>query len=407
MPEYQYLGVDRDGKKVQGKVSANSEGDLRMILRGQGVRPTKITKAGGFGAGGDLRSLFGGGKSIPLETLLTFTRQMHVLLTSGIPLVQALDILSDQSIGKELKSIIITIKDRVSQGSFLWQALATFPKAFSKMYVALIRAGESSGSMDSMLKRLGRYLEDSDKMRKMLKSAMIYPSVVVLFGIAVITGMLVFVVPKFETMLRSSGQELPLPTMILINFSHFIGSNIMILSALFGLGIYLFLQFIRSNEGRAFMQRAFFKAPLFGPLMQKSGVARFSRTLSTLLGSGINLLDAIDITKTTIDHAVLEDATQKIRGSIEGGKTLGMVMSKMPVFPKMAVQMIMVGESTGHLEAMLERVAEFYESEVEMLVAGLTKLIEPAILVILGGAVGGILIAMYLPVFKLAGAAGQ
>jgi type IV pilus assembly protein PilC len=403
MAEFQYFGVDKDGKKVSGKVAANSEGDLRMILRGQGIRPLKIAKAG---AGSGVKALVkGSGKTVAIDILLTFTRQLHVLLTSGIPLVQALDILSDQAVGREMKDTIVTIKDRVSQGSFLWQSLAAYPRTFSKMYVALIRAGESSGSMDTMLKRLGRYLEDADKMRKLLKSAMIYPVVIVSLGVAIIGGMMVFVVPKFEVMLRSAGQELPMPTQVLINISQFLIKNIILIIAISGFSIYFLLQFLKSPEGRAVSQRLMFNVPLFGPLMQKSGVARFSRTLGTLLGSGINLLDAIDICKTTVDNAVIEDATAKIRGAIESGKTLGQVMNKMTVFPKMSVQMIMVGESTGNLESMLDRVAEFYENEVETLVNGLTKLIEPLILVVLGGAVGGILIAMYLPVFKLAGAA--
>ena len=406
MAEFQYYGVDRQGKKVSGKVSASNEGDLRMILRGQGVRPIKILKSGSIQS--NIKGLIkGSGKAVRVDILLTFTRQLHVLLTSGIPLVQALDILSDQAVGRELKGIIVSLKERVSQGSFLWQSLAAYPMTFSKMYVALIRAGESSGSMDTMLKRLGRYLEDADKLRKLLKSAMIYPVVVVLLGVVIIGGMLVFVVPKFETMLRSSGQELPMPTQFLINVSHFIAKNILIIFAIVGFTTYFFLQFIRSQEGRAVFQRLLFNVPVFGPLMQKAGVARFARTLGTLLGSGINLLDAIDIVKTTVDNAVVEEATGKIRGAVESGKTLGQVMNKMTVFPKMAVQMIMVGESTGHLEGMLDRVAEFYESEVETMVNGLTKLIEPIILVVLGGAVGGILIAMYLPVFKLAGAAGS
>lgn len=405
MAEYQYSGVDREGKKVNGKLSAQNEGELRMFLRNQGIRPQKISKAGAAAESGKAPSSRGG-KHVAVDVLLTFTRQLHVLLTSGIPLVQALDILSDQAVGRELKDIILSLKDKVSQGSFLWQALAQYPRTFSKMYIALIRAGEASGSMDTMLKRLGRYLEDADKMRKLLKGAMIYPVMVILIGIAIITGMLVFVVPKFELMLKASGQELPWLTQTLIDISHFIGHNMIMIAVVLVISVYFGRSFVRSPEGKALLQRVFYNVPIFGPLQQKAGVARFSRTLGTLLASGVNLLDAIDICRTTIDHAVIEDATKKIRGAIESGKTLGMVLNKITVFPKMAVQMIMVGESTGHLEGMLDRVAEFYESEVETLVGGLTKLIEPLVLVVLGGAVGTILIAMYLPVFKMAGTMG-
>jgi type IV pilus assembly protein PilC len=404
MAEFAYQGVDRAGKKVSGKLEAASEGDLRMALRAQGVRPTRISRGGGGIVAKAARSGTTSG-GVPIDVLVTFTRQLQVLIGSGIPLVQGLEILIDQANNARMKAIITEIRDKVSSGSYLWQTIQAYPQVFPKLYVALIRAGEASGSMDQMLKRLSRYLEDADRLRKMLKSASMYPTIVISIGIGVIALMLIFVIPKFEELLKGSGQELPAPTQFVIDASHFLVGNALYLVVGGGVAFYLLRRYFRSDEGRAFRDRVLFRAPIFGVIMQKGGVARFARTMQTLLASGVNLVDAIDICKSTIDNAVLEAAVGTIRSEIEAGKTLGAVVSQLTVFPKMATQMISVGEQTGNLDQMLDKVADFYEAEVETLVAGLTKLIEPFVLVFLGGTVGGLMIAMYLPIFKLAGGA--
>jgi type IV pilus assembly protein PilC len=403
MPEFSYQGVDKTGKKVTGKMNVPSEGDLRMALRGQGIRPVRIGKVSAINR--DLGSMFGGGQGISLEQLVTFTRQLNVLITSGIPIVQGLEILAEQTSTRQMKTMILTMKERVAQGSYFWESLAAFPKAFPKIYISLIRAGETSGSVDQMLKRLSRYLEDANRLRKMVKSAMMYPGIVVSVGIGVIAMMLTFVIPKFEELLKSSGQELPGPTQFVLDLSHFMTGNIVYIVGGTTTAIVLGTKYVKSKEGRAFVDRMMWGAPLFGNIMRKAGTARFSRTMQTLLASGVNLIDAVEICKETVDNAVLEAAVGKIRGEIEAGKTFGMVVTRLKVFPEMAVQMMTVGESTGNLDQMLDKVADFYEEEVENLVQGLTKLIEPLILVFLGGTVGGLLIAMYLPIFKLAGAA--
>jgi type IV pilus assembly protein PilC len=400
MPQYLYKGVDRQGKPVKGEIDLASEGELRMMLRSQGVRPTKIQVANALNKG--LGSIMKSSDTMSTEAILVFTRQLQVLISSGIPVVQGLEILQEQMADKSASRIVAAIKDKVSAGSYLWEAIAGFPKAFPKIYVSLIRAGEASGSIDQMLKRLSRYIEDADRVRKMLKSAMMYPIMVVSIGVGVVALMLVFVIPKFEEMLKGSGQELPVPTQFVINLSHLLADNIVYIVAVLIVGGVLGLRFVRSDEGKVIIDRVMFKAPLFGGLMQKAGTARFSRTMGTLLASGVNLIDAIDICKSTIDNAVLESAVGRIRAEVEAGKTLGLVIGKLGVFPKMACQMISVGESTGALDKMLEKVADFYEEEVETVIGGLTKLIEPAILVFLGGTVGGLMIAMYLPIFKLA-----
>jgi type IV pilus assembly protein PilC len=405
VPIYEYQGVDKSGKKASGKLEFQTEGELRMALREQGIRPIKIAR-GGESLDSKIAKMFGGGlKSVPMIVLVGFTRQLQVLMGSGIPLVQGLDILADQQSDATMKTVIIAVREKVSQGSYLWEALGNYPQIFPKIYLALIRAGEASGSMDAMLKRLSRYLEDSDRTMKMIKSAMMYPIIVSCVGSGVVALMLIFVIPKFEDMLKSAGQELPGPTLFVIFLSHFLIANILYILGGIGVAVYLLRRYIKSDEGRAVKDRIMFRMPLFGPMLQKGGVARFSRTMNTLLAAGVNLIDAVDICKMTIDNAVLEDAVGRIRVEIEAGKTLGTVVSKLDVFPKMAVQMISVGESTGNLDKMLEKVADFFEAEVEILTAGLSKLIEPIVLVLLGGSVGGMMIAMYLPIFKLAGGA--
>jgi type IV pilus assembly protein PilC len=406
-PQYAYAGVDKAGKKVTGMIEAAEEGQVRMQLRSMGVRPNRLGLAGAMNK--DLGSLFSGGGTTTRLTLmqqLTFTRQLTVLISAGIPIVQGLDILTEQALERGPRLVFGGLKDKVSGGSFLWESMSAYPNAFPKMYVALIRAGEASGSIDQMLGRLGEYLESTEKLRRLVKGAMMYPAIVTMIGGGVIGLMMIFVIPKFEEILAGNGQEMPLPTQVVITMSHFLIHNLWYILAGMITGGFLLLRFLRTAEGKATLDRILFRAPLFGSLMQRQGVARFSRTMGTLLVSGVNLIDAIDICQATINNAVLEEAVGKIRVEIEAGRTLGYVLQKIKVFPRMAVQMISVGEATGSLDSMLEKVAQFYEEEVEMAVNSMSKLMEPIVLVVLGGTVGGMMIAMYLPIFKVAGTSG-
>lgn len=398
MAEFKYEGVDRAGKRVKGQLNAASEGDIRVLLRGQGVRPLRIAPVSVTQR--DLGSFFASNTISSLE-VLHFTRQLQVLLGSGVSLPQSLDILADQASSTNLRNLCNGVKNKISEGSYLWEALSAYPKAFPRLYLALVRAGESSGALDQMLRRLSSYLEDADRLRRMLKSAMMYPAIVITIGIGVISAMLIFVIPKFEDLIKGSGGQLPGPTQFVIDASHFLGDHWIHILGVGGAGGFLLKRFFSSREGKIVFDRAMFKMPLFGPLMQKGGTARFTRTLGTLLASGVGLLDAIDICRQTIDNAVLEEAVGTVRAEIEQGKSLSVVFGRLAVFPKMATQMMSVGESTGQLDKMLEKVADFYEAEVESMVSGLTKLIEPFILVFLGGTVGGMMIAMYLPIFKM------
>ncbi len=407
MADFEYQGVDRAGKRVTGTVTAAGEGDVRVALRSQGVRPTRIArKKGGGASGGGLAALLSGGPAQPslnLKQKVLFTRQLQVMVSAGIPLVQAIDILGEQTLDASLRTILRDVRDRVSQGAFFWESLAAYPKAFPKVYVSLIRAGESSGSLDTILKRLSRYLEDTDRLRKMVTGALTYPAVVSAVGVVIIILMLMFVIPKFESMISAQGEEMPLPTAVVIAASHFFAGNwLSILGGMFAVGVGV-TRFISTPEGKVVLDRLLYSLPMFGDLIQKSSIAAFSRTLQTLLNAGVNLVDAIDIVKNTIDSTVVSNAVGKIRGEVEVGKSLGAVVNNMTVFPRMAVQMIGVGEATGNLDKMLEKIADFYEAEVESAVSTLGKLVEPLILVVLGGTVAGMLIAMYLPIFKMAG----
>jgi type IV pilus assembly protein PilC len=341
-----------------------------------------------------------------VSVVVLFTRQLQLLISSGIPLVQGLEVLIEQANHPGMKAVLVQIREKVSQGSYLAESMASYPRTFSNLYVSLIRAGEASGSMEQMLRRLSKYLEDEDRLKKMIKSAMMYPIIVTCIGIAVMIVMLVFVIPKFEAMLKSTGQELPAVTQAVIDMSHFVQHNFLFLAGGVAATVYSYKAYVATKEGRALKDRIVFRAPIFGIIAQKSGIARFSRTLQTLLISGVNLVDAIDICKNAADNAVIEDAIAKIRGEVEGGKTLGAILMKLEVFPKMAAQMVLVGESTGNLDKSLDKIADFYESDVEVFVGGMTKLIEPFILVFLGGMVGGLMIAMYMPIFTMASGAG-
>lgn len=403
MAEYAYEGLDRAGKRVTGQLNAPTENDLRVLLRKQGVRPTKITR-GGEASQFNFGLIFSPGARMTFTELLIFSRQLQVLIGSGVPLVQALDVLGEQGTNSRgYRMVCQKIRAKVSEGSYLWESMAAFPTTFDRLYLALIRAGESSGALDQMLRRISNYIEDADRLRKMLKSAMTYPAIVIVIGIGVVTAMLVFVIPKFEELLTSGGQELPGPTQFVIDMSKYLTNNGLMLSVVTGVLGFIIYKVLDSPEGKIARDRVFFRLPIFGPIMKKGGTARFCRTLSTLLSSGVNLLDALDICRETINNSVLEVAVSKVRPSVEQGKSLAASFAQLDIFPSMAVQMMLVGENTGQLDRMMEKVADFYEAEVEQAIAGLTKLIEPIILVVLGGVVGGMLIAMYLPIFKIAG----
>ena len=404
MSEYIYTAADRTGKKIEGKMEASNEGELRMALRGQGLRPVKISKASisEVDLGSVISGLFSNHTSVAPDRLMNFIRQLHVMITSGVPMVQAIELFYEQESDPTLRRILSTSKEKIKSGSFLWEAFAAYPTVFERVFISLIRAGESSGTLDIMLKRVGRYLENSYRLKKLIKSSMTYPVAVICIAAGVISLMLTLVIPKFEEMIVSSGGTLPLPTQLVINLSHWFTGHLGYLIVGGAAAFVLGRMYVRSPEGRIVTQKTLMHIPLFGDLIIKSGVARFSRTLSTLLSSGVPMVDSLEICRTAADHIAFEDAVGEIKKEVELGSTVATAMARQKVFPKMCTQMTSVGENTGNMDKMLEKVAEFYEEEVESSIQGMMKLIEPFMLVFLGGVVGGLMIAMYLPIFQMA-----
>ena len=400
-----YVAADRTGRKIEGKLEANNEGELRMALRSQGLRPVKISKASlsQIDIGTFLKGLTGSSGTVKTERLMNFIRQLQIMINSGVPLVQALELFHDQESDPALKRILATSKDKINSGSFLWECFSAYPHVFERVFVALIRAGESSGTLDIMLKRIGRYLENSYRLKKLIKSSMVYPIAVTIIAIIVVGVMLVVVIPKFEEMIVGSGGELPGPTQFVLSLSHWTQDHFMLLVIGIGAFITLSRMYMKTSEGRIVIQKLGMQLPLFGNLIIKGGVARFSRTMSTLLSSGVPLVDSLEICKAAADHIAFQDAITEMKKEIELGSSFTSSMVRQKVFPKMATQMASVGENTGNLDKMLEKVADFYEEEVEGAISSMMKLIEPFMMVFMGGLVGGLMIAMYLPIFQMAG----
>ncbi len=398
MAIYQYEGTRRSGEAVKGTVNLPSEGEVRIFLRQQGIRPSKIEQESLFNK--ELK-LFGSG--VKDTEVAVMTRQLAVMVSSGVPLLQAFDILQQGEKNPKLKKALIAIQEGISAGSPLWEAMSKQKDIFSHLYVYLVRAGEMGGALDLILNRLAKYLDDNVRLVRMVKGAMVYPAAVLIVGAGVTLGLLTFVVPQFESMITASGGELPYLTKMVINISHFCSNNFLYIAVIIFGGTTFFLRTIKTPEGKKMWDKFLLSMPLFGDLLVKGATARFARTLGTMLTSGVNLIDAIEICKMTIDNTVIEEALGRVKEEISAGKTIALPLAQAKVFPGMVIQMINVGENTGTLDQMLIKVADFYEAEVEAIVSSLSKLIEPVVLVVLGGIVAFILIAMNLPVFNIAG----
>jgi type IV pilus assembly protein PilC len=398
MPMFKYEGQKRNGEKIKASVDLPSEAEVRVFLRQQGIRPSKIEAEGMMNK--EIK-LFGGGGVKDTEIAI-MTRQLSTMIGSGVPLLQAFDILAQGEKNATLKKALLGIQETISGGSPLWEAMSRQKGIFSHLYIYLVRAGEMGGALDLILSRLAKYLDDNVRLVRMIKGAMIYPAAVVVVGFGVTFGLLTFVVPQFETMITASGGELPALTKVVIEISHFCSDNFpYIIGGAVG-AVVGFMKFKKSEAGKKKWDRFVLSAPVFGDLAIKGATARFSRTLGTMLSSGVNLIDAIEICRMTMDNSVVEEALIKVKDEISSGKTIALPLAQAKIFPSMVIQMINVGENTGTLDQMLMKIAEFYEAEVETAVAGISKLIEPVVLVVLGGMVAFILIAMYLPVFNIA-----
>ena len=395
MPAYVWKGKTRDGKAVSGERVADSKEAVMALLRRDQILVSSVKEKGKEMA----IPKFGGGVSA--KSLAVFVRQFSVMIDAGLPLVQCLEILGTQQDNKTFAKILQQTRMDVEGGASLADAMRKHPKAFDELYVNMIAAGEAGGILDTILKRLATYIEKAVKLKGQVKGAMVYPVAVISIAAIVIAVIMWKVIPTFASMFEGLGAQLPLPTRIVIAISNWFVR----LLPFIVIGIILFVIFFKryyaTHGGRRVIDRIVLKLPILGVLMQKIAVARFCRTLATLVSSGVPILDGLEITARTSGNAIIEDAIMAVRKGVEGGLTIAQPLKDSGVFPPMVVQMIGVGEQTGALDAMLSKIADFYEEEVDQAVANLLTLMEPVMILFLGTTVGGIVIAMYLPLFDL------
>ncbi|EQB64162.1 MAG: Type 4 fimbrial assembly protein pilC [candidate division Zixibacteria bacterium RBG-1] len=400
MPVFEYKGKTLAGTQVAGEVKAKDKRELERILRNHKILLTSVNRKPS-----NLNFRIGG-KRIKKVHISRFTRQFATMIGAGLPMVQCLDILSQQMESSEFRKVIAQIKESVQAGTTLSEALGKHKKVFDELYVNMVEAGEVGGALDAILVRLAAYREKADALVRKVKGALVYPSVIVVVASVVTFIMLTYIVPVFAKMFSGVGAALPMPTQMVLNISNFLRSNILfffafVIAAAVGLRFYL-----KTDKGRLNFDKFLLRVPLIGSLIRRSSVARFTRTLGTLLSSGVSILDALAITAKTAGNRVIHDAVKKSILSIAEGETITQPLKDSGVFPPMVTQMIAVGEKTGGLDDMLNKIADFYEEEVNAAVAALTSIIEPVIIVIMGVVIGGILIAMYLPMFDIIGKIG-
>jgi type IV pilus assembly protein PilC len=398
MPVFAWEGRTRQGQVKKGVIEAASEAAAMMQLRAQAIIPTSVRAKAARGL--ELNFLKRGVKT---RDLVVFTRQFATMIDAGLPLVQCLDIQAEQQSNKSFGEALARVKADVEQGATFAESLGKHPRIFDELYVNLVAAGEVGGVLDTILNRLSTYLEKADSLKRKVKGAMVYPITVMVVAIGVLVLMMVKVIPVFEKMFADFGGELPGPTQMVINVSHMMQAYLpLFVMVLIALAIGYVQARRRSPRFRYQTDALFLKLPIFGPLLKKVAVARFSRTFSTMLSSGVPILDALDICAKTSGNRVIEAGLQKTRAAISEGKTIAEPLKAVGVFPGMVVQMIAVGEQTGAMDSMLAKLADFYDDEVDAAVQALTSLLEPLMMVFLGGSIGTILIAMYLPIFKIA-----
>jgi type IV pilus assembly protein PilC len=403
MAIFQWKARTRQGNLKKGEIEAMNEAAVMAQLRSQMLLPVSVKEKSK-----DISEYLPFLKpGIKIRDLVIFTRQFATMIDAGLPLVQCLDILGNQQPNKTFKEIIRQVKADVEQGSTFADALRKHPKPYDELYVNLVQAGEIGGILDTILNRLAVYLEKADKLAKKVKGAMVYPTTVLVIAIGVVALMLVKVIPTFEKMFEDFGGELPGPTQVVVTLSHFMQEWIgpflvVVVASIMG----FFAARRRSAKFRRSTDALALKLPVFGSLLRKVAVARFTRTLGTMIASGVPILDGLDIVAKTAGNMIIEEALRKVRAAITEGKTIAEPLAESDVFPGMVTQMIAVGEETGAMETMLAKIADFYDEEVDAAVDALTAMLEPLMMVFLGGAVGGMLIAMYLPIFKIADTIG-
>jgi len=400
MPSFAYSGRTRGGQTVSGERAADSMDAAVAALRREQILVTRITPAKAKAAAA-AKKTGRTDKTVSPKNLAVFVRQFSVMIDAGLPLVQCLDILGSQEEDKNFAAVILQTRTDVESGASLADAMRKHPKTFDPLFTNMIAAGEAGGILDTILKRLATYIEKAVKLKGQVKSAMVYPVAIVVIAAVVVTVILWKVIPTFAAMFSGLGAQLPLPTRIVIGMSN--GIVRYGLFVIIGIGAVLFglRQYYQTDAGRHQIDAIVLKLPILGLLMRKIAVARFCRTLATLISSGVPILDGLEITAKTSGNAIVEDAIMVTRKSIERGETIAVPLKETGVFPAMVTQMIGVGEATGALDTMLSKIADFYEEEVDTAVAGLLTLLEPIMIAVLGAVVGGIVVAMYMPIFDM------
>jgi len=401
MPIYQWTGKNKKGKTQKGEMEVSNEDAVKARLSNQKitlikvkVKPKDIFENVAF-----LQP------KVKQSDIILFCRQFSTMIDAGLPIIQCLDILQSQQENKTFKVMLKKIKEMVESGSTLAEALKKYPDYYDDLFVNMIAAGEAGGILDTILQRLSAYMEKAAKLKSKVKGAMVYPVVTLIIAFAVLIVILVFVIPVFQDMFKDFGGELPAPTQIVVNMSEFVKSKILYLIGAIILFVIAYKKFSKTDKGRMILDDLFLRLPVFGVLLRKVAVAKFTRTMGTMLSSGVAILEALDIVAKTAGNKTIEKAVYDVRSGISEGRTMADPLLESGVFPSMVCQMISVGESTGALDAMLGKIADFYDEEVDQAVENLTALIEPFMLVFLGVTIGGLVIAMYLPIFKMAGAA--
>ncbi len=398
---YQWEGRTAQGKVLKGEMEAATMEAVFARLRSQRIQPNPAhIKEKGKGLSKEI-NIPGFGPTVKAYDVMIFTRQFSTMIDAGLPIVQSLDVLTEQTSNKALKDIIRAVRRDVSGGSTLADALHKHPKAFDDLYVNMVRAGEAGGVLNTILNRIALFIEKANKLKKKVKGAMIYPATIVTVAVGVVTILLLYVIPVFAELYGGMGKALPAPTQITINVSNFFRANFLYLAAggiLTGVGLQMYY---KTAQGKFAIDGILLKLPVFGDLLRKVAVARFSQNMSILLASGVPILEGLSITARTAGNKVIEKAIMEARVSISEGKTVAEPLEKSGVFPPMVCQMVAIGENTGALDSMLKRVGDFYEDEVDNSVANLTALMEPVIMIVLGIVLGGLVISMYLPIFQM------
>ncbi len=400
MPVFLWEGKTRAGELRKGEMEAENEQIVRTQLTRQGITPTKVKKKP--------KDLFENisflQPKVQQSDIIIFCRQFSTMIDAGLPIIQCLEILQSQQDNITFKKMLKDIKESVESGETLAESLKKYPQHFDDLFVNMVAAGEAGGILDVILRRLSGYLEKAAKLKAQIKGAMTYPIVTIIIAVIVVAVILIFVIPVFEEMFADFGKALPAPTQVVINMSRFTQTNYPYLLGAIFFFVMAIKRFYKTEKGRLALDNLLLKMPVIGILLRKVAVAKFTRTLGTMLASGVAILEAMDIVAKTSGNKIIENAIYKVRGKVAEGQTIADPLAETGVFPPMVCQMIAVGESTGAVDAMLEKIADFYEEEVDQAVENLTSMIEPFMLAFLGVTIGGLVVSMYLPIFQMAGA---